>query len=94
MGGSGKSDINLTDKSNVNVLYLAPSWKLTMNKQREYKEIENDKNIWYSVWKRALSTNPHVWQELVRYSNTIIVDEVSMMTETMLNTILNRFRDC
>lgn len=45
MGGSGKSDINLTDKSNVNVLYLAPSWKLTMNKQREYKEIENDKNI-------------------------------------------------
>ena len=73
-GGNGKTHKNLVDKGLVKVLYVSPSWKLARNKQNEY-------GCHVSVWARLITDDPEMISLVKRYSNVLLIDECSMMTE-------------
>jgi hypothetical protein len=85
-GGNGKTHINLIDEGLVRPLYVAPSWKLSTKKQQEY-DIKNN------VWANIYSTDPEKISFIKTYHNTLIIDEVSMMSEKTKNYILETYSD-
>ena len=84
-GGNGKTHLNLTDKGLVRPLYIAPSWKLSSKKFEEY-------GIKNNVWANVYTTDTEKIDLIKKYHNTIIIDEVSMMTEDCKNYILNEYK--
>ena len=86
-GGSGKTHKQLTDDGYVNVLYLAPSWKLARVKQKEY-------GIRCDTIAKGASTDPETFGALKRFNNVVVVDEVSMMSNEAKNQILRNFEGC
>jgi hypothetical protein len=85
-GGNGKTHKNLIDKGLVKVLYVSPSWKLARNKQNEY-------NCKSSVWARLITDDPEMITFVKRYSNVLLIDEVSMMTEQQKLKIFELYSD-
>ena len=85
-GGCGKTHINLMDKGFCNVLYVAPSWKLARNKSNEYN-CDVKVNYW------LVDDDPDKWRILYNNYSTIIIDEISMMTDAHKRLIINRFKD-
>ena len=85
-GGNGKTHKNLVDKGLVKVLYVAPSWKLARNKQNEY-------GCKVSVWARLITDDPEMISLVKRYSNVLLIDECSMMTEQQKETIFDLYSD-
>lgn len=85
-GGNGKTHKNLIDKGLVKVLYVSPSWKLARNKQNEY-------GCKVSVWARLITDDPEMINLVKRYSNVLLIDECSMMTEGQKQTIFNLYGD-
>ena len=81
-GGNGKTHHNLIDKGFVRMLYIAPSWKLSTNKKLKY-------NVSNSVLARCLSDAHN--QDLKKYYNVILFDEVSQYTEGEKNMIFETF---
>jgi hypothetical protein len=73
-GGSGKTHYNLSDKGLVRPMFVTPSWKLGRAKEKET-------GIKCSVWARALSDDPEKTNFIKQNANTIVWDEVSMMSE-------------
>jgi hypothetical protein len=86
-GGTGKTHINLSDKGFCKVLYVAPSYKLATNKKEEY-------NIDATCWEQLLCKDPTIWSKYLERYNTILFDEVSMMSKDQLQIIRNRFKSC
>jgi hypothetical protein len=86
-GGTGKTHINLTDKGYCKVLYVAPSYKLASKKKEEY-------DIDSTCWEQLLCKDPIIWSRYIRYYNTILFDEVSMMSKDQLQIIRERFNSC
>tara|TARA_R110002020_G_scaffold359155_1_gene571865 strand:- start:215 stop:3034 length:2820 start_codon:yes stop_codon:yes gene_type:complete len=84
-GGCGKTHKNLTDKGLCNVLYIAPSWKLARNKSNEYN-CDVKVNFW------LVDDDPDKWRVLYNNYSTIIIDEISMMTDADKELIINRFK--
>ena len=78
-GGCGKTYVNLTDGGLVRPLYLAPSWKLSRAKQNETEELGRPING--SVWNQALSADPEKVNRIRKYYNTLVIDEISMLSE-------------
>ena len=74
-GGNGKTHGNLIDNGLVNVLFVAPSWKLALDKKNEY---DCDVNVWANI----LSNDPQKIDLIKKHYNVLIIDEISMMTET------------
>jgi len=85
-GGNGKTHKNLTDKGLVKILYVSPSWKLARNKEQEYK-------CKVSVWARLITEDPEMISIVKRYSNVLLIDECSMMTEGEKQQILSVYDD-
>jgi uncharacterized protein YdcH (DUF465 family) len=85
-GGCGKTHYNLADKGLVRPLFLAPSWKLARAKERET-------GIRCSVWARALTTDPEKISFIRKVANTLIWDEVSMMSEGQKGMIKELYGD-
>lgn len=85
-GGNGKTHKNLVDKGLVKVLYVSPSWKLARNKQNEY-----GCNV--SVWARLITDDPEMISIVKRYSNVLLIDECSMMTENEKLKIFELYGD-
>ena len=85
-GGNGKTHKNLVDKGFVKVLYVSPSWKLARNKQNEY-------GCKVSVWARLITDDPEMISIVKRYSNVLLIDECSMMTESEKKTIFELYGD-
>jgi len=80
-GGCGKTHINLTDFGLVNVLFCAPSHKLCASKENEY-----GCNV--ATTQSLLVNNPMCKSH---YANVLIIDEVSMMTNTEKEFIFNKY---
>ena len=72
-GGCGKTHINLTDEGLINVIYIAPSWKLASNKKQEFP------NIPVSVLHRLV--NEPYSPEIIKKYNNYIIDEASFIKE-------------
>ena len=85
-GGCGKTYKNLIDKGLQYPLYVAPSWKLARNKQKEF-------NIESTVFYYLLSDDPDKWRPILNNFNTLIIDEISMLTNIEKNKILKRFKN-
>lgn len=85
-GGCGKTHINLLDTGLINALYVAPSWKLARNKHNEYK-------IHTTVLARVDTTDIEKINYVKRFSNVLIIDECSMMSEDQKNRIFNLYKD-
>jgi hypothetical protein len=85
-GGCGKTHINLLDKGLINVLYVAPSWKLARNKNKEYK-------IHTTVLARVDTKDIEKINYVKRFSNVLIIDECSMMSEEQKNRIFDLYKD-
>ena len=81
-GGSGKTHLNMTDPRLVNVLYVSPSYKLSS----AMKHYGHDTN----VMARLLTPK----YGLSKYYNTIIIDEMSMITEEQKQQIFEEYGDC
>ncbi len=84
VGGGGKTHKQLTDTGIVNCIYFAPSWKLARKKAEEYNK---PVNVWYNL----LTDDPEKWGAIARNYNTLIIDEVSMMSNESKELILKRF---
>tara|TARA_R100000388_G_C7243598_1_gene163250 strand:+ start:168 stop:2975 length:2808 start_codon:yes stop_codon:yes gene_type:complete len=85
-GGAGKTHNNLIDKGLLYPLYVAPSWKLSRNKSSEY-------NIESSVYYYLICDDPEVYRPIQRNYNTLIIDEISMLSNENKNLILKRFKN-
>ena len=83
-GGAGKTHINLMDKGLQSPLYVAHSWKLARTKEKEY-------NIPCSVNWYLLSTNPKDYLPIMKNYNTLIIDEISCLSNKDKKIILNKF---
>ena len=83
-GGCGKTHYNLTDGGLVDVLFVAPSWKLARNKRKEYGV---DSYTFYHL----LDSDPDNWKKIYRTYSTIIIDEVSMLSNEAKTKIINRY---
>lgn len=83
-GGAGKTHINLMDKGLQYPLYVAHSWKLARTKETEY-------NIPCSVNWYLLSTNPEDYLPIMKNYNTLIIDEISCLSNKDKKIILNKF---
>ena len=83
-GGCGKTHYNLKDEGLVAPIFIAPSWKLARNKRKEY-------GCDSSVFFHLLDNDPDKWQKIERYYNTLIIDEVSMLSNEGKEKIIERF---
>jgi hypothetical protein len=79
-GGSGKTHFNLVDTGSVNIMYLAPSWKLARNKSVEYG---------CSVGTHASLLMCDPTNKSFSYSSTLLIDEVSMLSNEAKEKIMN-----
>jgi len=86
-GGCGKTHYNLTDKGLIGLHFYAPTWKLTRNKAKEY-------NCKATTIAKIDSTDPSVFGVQLRFSNVLVIDEVSMMDETTKQRILKNMAGC
>ena len=84
-GGAGKTHNNLIDEGLISPLYIAPSWKLSRNKSKEY-------NIDSSVFHYLTCDDPAVYSPYLRNHNTFVIDEISMLNNKDKNLILKRFK--
>ena len=84
VGGGGKTHRNIVDTGLLNVMYIAPSWKLARAKQAEY-------GCKVTVWARALHDAPEYVQGVARGASVLIWDEVSQMWERDARKALLRF---
>lgn len=85
-GGCGKTHYNLKDEGLVAPIFIAPSWKLARNKTAEYG---CDSTVFFHL----LDNDPDKWKKIERYYNTLIIDEVSMLSDEGKEKILNRFKN-
>jgi hypothetical protein len=85
-GGAGKTHNNLIDKGLISPLYIAPSWKLARNKQINY-------NIDSSVYYYLVSNDPDLYLPLLQNYNTLVFDEISMLSEEDKQIIIKRFKN-
>ena len=83
-GGNGKTHYNIIDKGLIQPIYIAPSWKLARKKQTEY-------GIDSSVFFYLLDDDPDRYLPILRYYNTIIIDEISMLSNEAKIKIMKRF---
>ena len=83
-GGSGKTHYNLVDDGLINIIYIAPSWKLARNKQDEYGcEVGTHASL--------LLCDPT--NQRFSYSNVILIDEVSMLSNEEKNKIIDFYTE-
>lgn len=85
-GGCGKTHINCLDKGFVRPLFISPSWKLAVEKKNEY-------GMKCSVWARALTEDPERISAIRKYTNVLIIDEVSMLTNEQKNQFFRLYGD-
>ena len=85
-GGSGKTEYNLTDKGLIKPMFIPPSWKLARSKM-------NEKGVQSTVLAIALSNDPQKREFIKSIANTLIIDEVSMMTEGQKNELFKLYGD-
>ena len=85
-GGCGKTHYNLKDEGLVSPIFIAPSWKLARNKKKEY-------GCDSSVYFYLLDDDPDKWRKIERYYNTLIIDEVSMLSNEGKKKIMKRFKN-
>lgn len=85
-GGCGKTHFNCNDKGFIRPLFIAPSWKLARAKQNEI-------GICSSVWARALTSDPERISYVKAYSNVLIVDEVSMLSQNQKLKLFELYGD-
>jgi len=83
-GGGGKTHKQLIDTGNIKTLYCSPSWKLARNKQKEYS---CNNEVWYNV----LTNDPEIYSKIMRYYNVLIIDEISMLNNTLKEKIFKRY---
>ena len=83
-GGSGKTHFNLMDSGLVNVMYIAPTWKLARNKAEEYC---------CKVGTHASVIMCDPTNNIFCDSNVMIIDEVSMMSEEEKVKIINYYKN-
>ena len=84
-GGNGKTHYNLTDSGLINLLYVAPSHKLNANKKAEYfVDVE--------VLASLRFDNPMTFKKIMKY-NTIVFDEVSMMSNEDKILVLEKYKN-
>ena len=72
------------DKGLVRPLYVAPSWKLSTKKRDEYQIKSN-------VWANIYSPDPEKISFIKKCHSCLIIDEVSMMTETQKKFIFETY---
>ena len=77
-GGTGKTTTNLLDEGLIDVLYVAPSWKLAVAMKEDFKTKFN-KELRVSVLAR-LCKEPYR-DALIKYNANILCDEASQYTE-------------
>lgn len=82
-GGTGKTTETI-DKGYINLLYVAPSWKLSTKMKNEHK-------IDVTVLIRTILDNDESNYFLNKYS-VIIFDEISQYTQNIKLKILDKFR--
>jgi len=82
-GGNGKTYSNLKDEGFINLTYIAPSYKLSSNKSKEF-------NI--NADALAQITGARRTQDNFKYFNVLVVDEASMINEDQKKYIFQNFK--
>jgi hypothetical protein len=85
-GGTGKTYTNIRDMGHIDMLYIAPSWKLARNVEEDIKE--NNLNCNVNVNARVLTLE--FCERLQEKYNVFLWDEVSQMTEKTKHYIINK----
>tara|TARA_R110000851_G_scaffold7461_3_gene28891 strand:+ start:1959 stop:5003 length:3045 start_codon:yes stop_codon:yes gene_type:complete len=83
-GGSGKTHMNLKDKGLIKSVFIAPSWCLAREKQKEF-------GIDCQVHHRLLSDDPTKWGLIAKNYNVIFIDECTLISESQKQIIFDRY---
>lgn len=86
VGGSGKTHLNIYDKGLIRKLFVAPSWKLSRNKNLEC-------GIANQVWANICCKDPEKINYIRQNFNVLIIDEISMMSDEMKFDIFKLYPD-
>ena len=86
VGGSGKTHLNIYDKGLIKKLFVAPSWKLSRNKNVEC-------GIANQVWANLYTDDPEKIDYIKKNYNTLIIDEISMMDNTTKEYIFDTYSE-
>ena len=86
-GGNGKTHYNLDDKGLVRVLYVAPSYKLTSTKNKEY-------GVNTEVLANIISKDTEKTNFYKRTYSTFVFDEVSQYREGDKKRIFELYPEC
>jgi len=83
-GGSGKTHKNIYDNGLIKKIFIAPSWKLSREKNLEC-------GIPNNVTANILISDPEKISYILENYNVLIIDEVSMMTNEAKEIIFETF---
>lgn len=83
-GGCGKTHIQLTDKGYNGIIYSAMTHKLNTTKSKEY-------GVSSLTWAKLLGYIDNFTQSILNKNAVIALDEISMMTESIKQTIISKF---
>ena len=83
-GGCGKTHRNLTDKGFVEPMFIAPSWKLARSKAKDYGCEAFP--VFYLT-----AEDPDKWRPIYNKKSTLIIDEISMLSNEDKQLIIKRF---
>lgn len=86
VGGSGKTHLNIYDKGLIKKLFVAPSWKLSRNKNVEC-------GIANQVWANLYTDDPEKIDYIKQSYNTLIIDEISMMNNDTKEMIFETYSE-
>ena len=86
VGGSGKTHLNIYDEGLIKKLFVAPSWKLSRNKNVEC-------GIANQVWANISTDDPEKIDYVKQNYNTLIIDEISMMDNDTKEMIFETYSE-
>lgn len=84
-GGCGKTTHFLKDDGLVTPIFISPSWKLARSKQAEH-------GIACDVLANLISGDPEKVRSILTRHSVLIVDEISMVPLSVLESIVKTFR--
>ena len=94
-GGSGKTTYNLKDNGLINVVYVAPSYKLLAKMKCDYNcEVMVLANILAKKYDDDDDAENFKLDRIQRQYNTFVIDEASMVSENERQRIFELYNNC
>jgi hypothetical protein len=87
-GGTGKTKTTAEDLGNIGMCYIVSSYKLLSRQLQTYKNLHGVVLAYIHENTKCEPTK----RDVIKFSNVLLIDECSMITEDTKNSIINNFK--